>query len=118
MGTFRVTIEVGDPQGQRWEAVEAWVDTGASHTLVPESLLRRLDVPAHDRWPFRLADESIVEREVGQTWLRVQGQAVIRIVVFGANGEQPLLGAETLEGLRLGVDPLGHRLIPVPGLLL
>ena len=118
MGTFNVTIEVGDPEGQRWEPVEALVDTGASYTVVPRSLLRRLGVVVDDRMPFRLADESIVEHDLGQTWIRVQGRAKIRIVIFGADGERPLLGAESLEGLGLGVDPLAQRLVPVPGLLM
>lgn len=29
-----------------------------------------------------------------------------------------LLGAHALEGLRLAADPVGRRLVPVPGLLL
>lgn len=118
MGTFRVPLEVDDLQGQRWELVEALVDTGASHTVLPSSLLRRLGIAPHDRWPFRLADERIVERDVGQAWIRIDGRAAIRIVVFGEEGSEPLLGAESLEGLRLGVDPVGRRLIPVPGLLM
>jgi hypothetical protein len=34
-----------------------------------------------------------------------------------AKGGEPLLGAFTLEGFGLGVDPVNRRLIPVPGLL-
>src|SRR5204863_478111 len=30
----------------------------------------------------------------------------------------PLLGAYALEGLRLAPDPIGRRLVPVPGLLM
>ena len=44
MGTFPVTIEVGDPRGERFEPVEALVDTGASFTWVPGDMLPRLDV--------------------------------------------------------------------------
>lgn len=33
MGTFRVPIEVGDPQGQRFETVQALVDAGAWNYL-------------------------------------------------------------------------------------
>ena len=35
MGTFRVTIEIGDPAGRHYETVEALVDTGATYTTVP-----------------------------------------------------------------------------------
>lgn len=37
--------------------------------------------------------------------------------VFGDPDTPPLLGAYTLEGLRLAADPVDRRLIPVPGLL-
>ena len=30
MGAFAVTLEIGDPQGSRFETVEALVDTGAT----------------------------------------------------------------------------------------
>ena len=118
MGTFQYTIEVGDPQGERFETVEALVDTGASYTTVSSALLRRLGVDPIERRRFRLADDSVVERDVGQTWIRIDGRSVITLVVFGEEGTGSLLGAYTLEGLRLGVDSLNERLITVPGLLM
>lgn len=39
-------------------------------------------------------------------------------MVFGEALAQPLLGAYALEGLRLAPDPVGRRLVPVPGLLM
>ncbi len=118
MGTFRVNIEIGDPQGQRFEPVEALVDTGATYTTVPASMLRRLGVAPISRGLFLLADGSRVERELGQTWIRIDGEAYIAPMVFGDENSQPLVGAVTLEIFRLGVDPVGRRLIPVPGLLM
>ncbi len=118
MGTFRVPIEIGDPQGERYEQVEATVDTGASYTLVPASMLQQLGVTSHDRLTFFLADGRKLERDVGRTWIRVDGKAEITLVVFGEEGTEPLLGAYTLEGLRLGVDSFHQRLVPIPGYLL
>ncbi|MFQ5814787.1 MAG: retroviral-like aspartic protease family protein [Anaerolineae bacterium] len=118
MGTFRYPIEVGDPQGQRYERVEALVATGASYTVLPASMLRRLGVTPHDRIPFILADGRQIEREVGRTWVQIDGKAEITLVVFGEEGTDLLLGAYTLEGLRLGVDPYNRRLVPTPGLLM
>ncbi|MBI4329239.1 MAG: retroviral-like aspartic protease family protein [Chloroflexi bacterium] len=118
MGTFRVPIEIGDPQGQRYETVQALVDTGATYTTVPASLLRRLGIVPRTRAPFRLADGSLREMELGQTWIRVDGHEVITIVVFGDEGSGPLLGAYALEGLLLAPDPVGQRLVPVSGLLM
>ena len=118
MGTFRVNIEVGDPTGQRYEAVEALVDTGATYVTLPAPLLHGLGVVGHTRDTFVLADGRRVEREIGRTWIRVDGRTELTLVVFGEPGTQALLGAYALEGLRLAADPVGRRLTPVPGLLL
>lgn len=118
MGTFRVPLEVGDPQGQRWERVEALVDTGASYTMLPASLLDRLGVSRLRRWPFELADRRTVEYDIGHTLVRYDGDSVPTIVIFGGEDVTPILGAYTLEGLRLAPDPVRRRLIPVPGLLM
>ncbi|MEE9277243.1 MAG: retroviral-like aspartic protease family protein [Dehalococcoidia bacterium] len=116
MGTFRVEIEIGDPAGERWETVEALVDTGASHTRVPRSVLERLAVEPTERWPFRLADDREVEYDVAQTQVRIDGRARFSIVVFGDDGSDALLGAATLGMFALDTDPLARRLIPASGL--
>ncbi|MFN3476955.1 MAG: retroviral-like aspartic protease family protein, partial [Candidatus Methylomirabilales bacterium] len=103
---------------KQWEPVEALVDTGASYTVVPGSLLARLGVIPCVRDTFLLADGRRIERDIGQTWVRVDGRSVITLVVFGEEGMESLLGAYTLEGVRLLPDPVNRRLIPVPGLLM
>jgi len=117
MGTFFVTIEVGDPEGTRFEAVEALVDTGATYTSLPSSLLTRLGVDRYDQLKFIQADGSEYERDVGQTWVEVDGKRVITIVIFADEEAPPLLGAYTLEGVRLAPDPVNRRLVSVPGYL-
>ena len=118
MGTFRVDIEIGDPTGQRYEKVEVLVDTGATYTTVPGLLLERLGVVPHVRDTFVLPAGRRVERDIGRTWVRVDGRLELTLVVFGDPAAPWLLGAYTLEGLRLTADPVGSRLVPLPGLLL
>jgi clan AA aspartic protease len=118
MGTFRMAIEIGDAAGERWETVEALVDTGATYTTVPAELLRRLGVTPYARDTFVLADGRRVEHDIGHSWIRVSGRSVVTLVVFAGPEATPLLGAYTLEGLRFAPDPLGRRLVPVPGLLM
>jgi predicted aspartyl protease len=117
VGTFRVVLEIGDEQGARWEHVEALVDTGATYTTAPASLLRRLAVQPRERWPFELANGETVELDIGVTQVRLDGRALPTIVVFGPEGTEAMVGAYTLEGFRLAVDPVRRRLMPVPGLL-
>jgi len=118
MGTFKVRVEIGDATGDRWESLEALVDTGATYTMVPAPLLRRLGVYPHTRDVFTLADGRQVEHDIGHGWIRVEGRTVITVVVFGDAASEPLLGAYALEGLRLTPDPVGRRLVPVPALLM
>ena len=118
MGTFQIEIEIGDPQGERFEQVSTLVDTGSTYTVVPRPLLERLGVQPHTRDRFRWADGRVVEEDIGRTWVRVDGRSEITLVVFGEEGASPLLGAYTLEGFRLAPDPVGRRLVPVEGLLM
>jgi predicted aspartyl protease len=118
MGTFSVTVEIGDPQGTRFETLEALVDAGASDTVVPGPVRERIGVPVQDRWPFALADGREVEYAIGQTPLRLDGASRIVTVVFGDADAPLLLGATSLETFHLAADPVGRRLIPVPGILM
>ena len=118
MGTFLAQIELGDPEGRRYETVEALVDTGATYTTVLGSTLRRLGVSPHTRGTFVLADSSRIERDIGRTWLKLEEGEEIVPVIFGDEHSQPLLGIVTLAIFRLGVDPVSQRLISVPGLLM
>ena len=118
MGAFTVTIEVGDAQGQRFEQVDALVDTGATLTTVPASLLASLGVTSSRRGKFRLANGQSVEMGMGETRVRVDGLETSTWILFGEEGAPILLGALTLKELLLGVDPFNRRLIPVEGLLM
>jgi clan AA aspartic protease len=117
VGSFRVRIEIGDPQGQRFESLEALVDTGATYTWVPRSVLESLGHRREREWDFILADGRKVL--YGMTWalVRLNGETQPTPVIFGDDDTQPLLGVVTLEEFRLGVDAVNQRLIPTPGLL-
>ena len=118
MGTFRIEMGVGDPQGQSYEYVDALVDSGSTYNILPASQLRRLGIEVQGSGTFKLADGRRVEREMGQTWVRLNGDEYIAPVIFGDEGVQPLLGAVTLEIFRLAIDPVDMRLIPVDGLMM
>ena len=116
MGTFHITVEIGDPRGQRFEPVEMLVDTGATFTKAPRELLERLDVPVESAYTAELADGSRIERTCGRTIIRLQGREYPTPVTFGEAGEQSLLGAMALEDAMLAVDPHAKRLMPVNAL--
>ena len=116
MGTFRIIVEIADPQGRRFEPVEMLVDTGATFTKAPREMLEHLGVPVESTYTAELADGSRVERTRGRTVIRLEGKEFLTPVTFGGEGEQNLLGAMALEDAMLAVDPHSMRLIPVNAL--
>jgi aspartyl protease family protein len=117
MGTFATAIEIGDPDERRWQRVDILVDSGATFTMLPRSLLEDLAVRPQDRASFELADGRSVELDVGETSVRIGRRVRTTLVIFADNGVQPLLGAYTLEAFLLAIDPVNRRLVPVSGLL-
>ena len=112
MGRVEITISVGDPQGDRFEELEVLVDTGATFTKVPRELLEKLDVPVERTVLSELADGRTVSRDIGLTAIRLEGQELLTPVIFGEQGERPLLGVIALEHALLDVDPTNRRLVP------
>ena len=98
--------------GQQAQDVEATVDTGAAYTTLPGSLLRELGIEPMDKGVFLLADGRRVEMDIGRAWATVDGSSEVTLVVFGEDDAPALMGAYTLEGLRLAVDPIAQRLVP------
>ena len=50
--------------------------------------------------------------DYGESRATIDGDTVTTIIVFGKDDAPPLLGAYTLEGLALAVDPEAQRLVP------
>ncbi len=117
MGTFNVTIGIGGIEGHKSEEVEALVDTGATTTVAPASLLRRVGIEPTMTREFEYADGRKVELELGQAIVRYEDRYAPTLVIFGEEGSGALLGAITMQALFLGVDTHNERLIPVTGIL-
>ena len=112
MGTVKVTIGVGDPQGRQFEDVEVVVDTGSTYTAVPREMLQRLGVPVKRSLPSETADGRLVPVDVGRTAIRLEGLEFSTPVIFAEEGEPSLLGMVSLQEAALAVAPLAGRLIP------
>ena len=113
MSIFRFPVEVLDSSGERLERVEAWVDTSASYTLVPGTLLESLGHTPGHHLQFTLADGSIIELGVSQLTLGIGDDTRVVSCVLGGDDAEPLLGATALEEFALGADPVNHTLIPL-----
>ena len=117
MGTFLIPVEASNLDQTKSETTEALVDTGATYTTLPTSLLRRLGISPHEQRRFSLANGVKLTRDVGWARLKIDSKQTYTLVVFGDEGAKPLLGAVTLEEMGLGVDPVARKLVPVDGYL-
>lgn len=117
MGTFSVNIEVGDLSGREFRKLSATVDTSATYTVIPRNVLNGLGVEPIDVVPFELADDGVVECEVGEARLRLDRRERIVLMVFGPENGTPLLGATAPELFNRAVDPVRQKLVPVTALL-
>ena len=113
VGTFRTTIAIENPleRGQRRELPDTLVDTGAELTWAPTTLLESLAIARQKRLGFRTADGRAVFRDIGYAIVHVGSAETIDEVVFAEPGDMILLGARSLEGLNLRVDPRTKQLV-------
>ena len=116
MGIFSQPIVISDLSGEHSVEIDAVVDTGAFYSVLPRYLLQELGVEPIDRITFRLADNQSIEMDIGHAWITLGGRRRITTVAFGSNIGQLLIGAFTLEGLELAVDPRGECLVPIENL--
>ena len=119
MGPFRIDIEIENPArlGPRHAIQSVLVDTGAELTWVPTSILDGLGIQRRKPLRFRQADGTVLERWTGIAIVYAAGVSTGDDVVFGEPGDLVVLGARSLEGLNLRVDPVSKRLVdagPVP----
>ena len=113
MGTFRTTLSIENPgrRGTLRQLSDVLVDTGSELTWIPRSLLEELGIAVERRYRFVVADGRVLERHVGYAIVHVEGVATADDVVFAEPEDLVLLGARSLEGLNLRIDPRARRLV-------
>ena len=112
MGTFNWPLRIAGMDGRQSRDIEATVDTGAAYTTLPARLLREIGVEPTGQRRFLLADGRRVDMDYGRAWVTIDDESEVTVVVFGEDDGPALLGAYTLEGLALAVDPVEQRLVP------
>lgn len=97
------------------------VDTGSEYTWVPAATLEKIGIAREKKdVEFMMANGQRITRSVGFAIIRVEKSFTIDEVVFGEKGDLLLLGARSLEGLKLAVDPRRRKLVaagPLPAAL-
>ena len=113
LGVFSVGISIGDIERQQWVDLSATVDTGAFLISGPGSLLRNISVEPSFTENVRMADGRTRTLDVGHIWLKLNGREVTTYVAFNDDYTTPLLGSLSLETLRMSIDPVAQRLVPL-----
>jgi predicted aspartyl protease len=119
MGTFRIDLEVENPArpAYRLSFRSVLVDTGAELSVFPAAELESIGIERLKQLGFRQADGTVLTRWTGSARIYAAGTLATDDVVFGEVGDMLLLGARSLEGLNLRIDPVARRLVdagPMP----
>jgi aspartyl protease family protein len=112
MGFTYVTVRVYSIDLTKWEDVEVLVDSGALLTSIPRSVLERLGSKPIARRKLRVYGGGLVERDIGGVVVEYEGQRAIVPVIFGEEGDIPVLGVTALEALGYQIDPISKKLKP------
>ena len=113
MESFRVDVEIENPArpGERRTLTAVLVEPGTVLSWVPAATLDSLGIERYKKSRFRQADGTILERWSGAAFFNVAGRRTSDDVVFGEAGDLMLLGARTLSGLNLLIDPITRELV-------
>lgn len=113
MGMTDITLTVSNPKiSSKKQDVRFLVDSGATYTSLPTTIVRKLNIKPSFEEKFSLADGSTIKRKIGNAMFVWRGREVASPVILGQPGDSALLGALTLEGLGVVLDPLKRQLHP------
>jgi predicted aspartyl protease len=113
MGTFRTTVAIENvaQRGVTRALSGVLVDTGSEYTWVPREVLMSLGIVPERTQRFLVADGRAITREIGIAMVHAGRTSAPDFVVFAERGDLVLLGARSLEGLNLRIDPMRKILI-------
>ena len=112
VGTFSADFVLWNADQTAARSLNGLVDTGASYTMIPASILEELGIAREDTETFNLADGSRRAYDLGIARLELAGKRRPVAVIFGPENAGILLGALTLEVFALAADAKYRRLIP------
>ncbi len=114
MGLTYIKVRVGNPtDGQKTIEVQCLVDSGVVYSLIPGRILRRLGIKPHSKREFILANGEVIRRRLATATFEYEGRRGDSMVIGGEPGDYPLLGATTIEGFGLVLDPFRRELRPM-----
>jgi clan AA aspartic protease len=118
MGITTAILRVREHRkAEKFADVEFLIDSGAIYSVVPGKILDELEIEPYREMSFSLADGTILKRKVSSAYFEFEGDGGPAPVVYGEEGDSPLLGATTLESIGLVLNPFTRTLHPMRMLL-
>ena len=119
MGITNAILTVKDHRKSEKSAeVNFLIDSGAIYSLVPGKILDELDIDPYKEMIFSLADGTSIKRRVCSAYFEFKGEGGPAPVIYGEEGDEPLLGVTTLESLGLVLNPFTRTLHPMRMLMI
>lgn len=118
MGLTYMKVTVINPaQPKKRMRIRFLVDSGAIYSVVPQPYLQRLGIKPQGSKTFTLADGTEITRKFGNAYFSLEKTPAASPVIFGEEGDMPLLGIVSLEALGYILDPLRRELRALPMIL-
>ena len=110
MGFVHVNVGLSNPsEPGRAEEVNVLVDTGATLSVFPSSLLDRLGIRRTGQRRLR-GFGGVITRSTGAVILTYGGEVAGVTVVFGEDSDPTIMGVTALESLGFNVNPVAGGL--------
>lgn len=93
------------------------VDTGATYSVIPSSVLKKLAIKPDEKREFTLANGQKISRKLGGARFEYNGHKGHAPVIFGQKSDSTIIGVTALEAMGFAIDPLKRELIPLPMIL-
>ena len=119
MGITNAILKVKEHRkSEKIAEVNFLIDSGAIYSLVPGKILDELDIDPYKEMIFSLADGTSIKRRVCSAYFEFKGEGGPAPVIYGEEGDEPLLGVTTLGSLGLVLNPFTRTLHPMRMLMI
>ena len=108
MGETTVTLIIHGPEGSA--ELRTLVDTGATFSKIPRSIVEKVGLEAEYETPVELGDGRIITRTLALAEVEVAGVRRPMLVALSEEAEAPLMGYTALEILGFKVNPVTREL--------
>lgn len=98
---------------KREAEIDFLIDSGAVYSLAPSAFLKKIGIKPYRTVDFFMVDGTKITRKVGDAYFEFNGDGGAAPIIFGEDGDEPLLGATALESIGLVLHPFKRELFPM-----